>query len=60
MDLENEVDEKNTKLAELERELDAVDKEFEDKQAVHNQMVSALQNVSFIIYKTLGKLKVSS
>ena len=45
-DLESEVDEKNAKLAELERELDNVDKEFENKQTVHNQVITALKNVS--------------
>ena len=45
-DLEGEVEDKNAKLAGLERELDVVDKELGDKQTLHNQVISALKQVS--------------
>lgn len=46
--LEDEIDEKAARITELERELEAADKELEDKQSLHHQVTTALKEVGVI------------
>jgi chromosome segregation ATPase len=45
--LEDELNEKDGKLVQLNRDLDEADKALEDKQKMHEQIVEALKEVDF-------------
>lgn len=44
--LEEEADDKDERIKNLETDLDAVDKELEDKQSLHEQVVVSLKEAS--------------